>query len=435
MSYCNHLEAQFCVEIFKILNTLYPDRDWLNDFGVISPYAQQVKLIKKKFTDQIFEGERCVIDVNTVDGFQGSEKEVIVFSVVRASLELSSIGFVRDKRRMNVGITRPRRSLFVLGHAQVLQMNQLWEGFILQAQERKFAYQEVKEIRNHFVHALRRHKRQEMQNIIEKSCRDDVQKALDKKFPHVDFLRNTATLNEFDEDGAGAQSQTLKEYSAEEIRRLLFEKDEAAKYKDLEQQTEEEFNRELQAFLKKKSLMKGSSSKKAGGVAAKKSSSKLKGSCLETNSAVVGEDGSDINKNQGKEKMVNISKRTASVVAVAAANSEDKFSEDNMEDSENDGVFHKASLLDDSTDESDASSTASGFLSSDDLAESDDHKSDDRSGDVVATHSSSTNTKRDELATTKSNESPDWGRTRHSQLVDEHEAGRSGDDDPMDVDE
>lgn len=85
------------------------------DVGVISPYRAQVqylrRLIKKR---EFFKPYRKLITVNTVDGFQGQERDVILISLVRANDD-GQIGFLRDLRRMNVAITRARMKLIILG--------------------------------------------------------------------------------------------------------------------------------------------------------------------------------------------------------------------------------------------------------------------------------------------------------------------------------
>ena len=90
------------------------------DVGVISPYRAQVQylrsLIKKK---QNFKPFRHLITVNTVDGFQGQERDIILISLVRSNDE-GQIGFLRDLRRMNVAITRARMKLIILGDAQTM---------------------------------------------------------------------------------------------------------------------------------------------------------------------------------------------------------------------------------------------------------------------------------------------------------------------------
>jgi superfamily I DNA and/or RNA helicase len=90
------------------------------DFGLISPYKAQVQylrqLIKK---DAFFKPFRHLITINTVDGFQGQERDVILISLVRAN-EDGQIGFLNDLRRMNVAITRARMKLIILGDASTL---------------------------------------------------------------------------------------------------------------------------------------------------------------------------------------------------------------------------------------------------------------------------------------------------------------------------
>ena len=90
------------------------------DVGVISPYRAQVqylrRLVKQK---EFFKPFRHLISVNTVDGFQGQERDIILISLVRANDE-GQIGFLRDLRRMNVAITRARMKLIILGDASTL---------------------------------------------------------------------------------------------------------------------------------------------------------------------------------------------------------------------------------------------------------------------------------------------------------------------------
>lgn len=81
--------------------------------GIISPYNAQVSLIKKSIQ------ELGPIEVSTVDGFQGREKEVIIISLVRSN-ENGDVGFLRDRRRMNVAITRPKRHLCIIGDLELM---------------------------------------------------------------------------------------------------------------------------------------------------------------------------------------------------------------------------------------------------------------------------------------------------------------------------
>ncbi|MDD7225246.1 MAG: AAA domain-containing protein [Prevotella sp.] len=90
------------------------------DVGIISPYRAQVQYLRHliKKTD-FYKPFRKIIAVNTVDGFQGQERDIIVISMVRSNEE-GQIGFLRDLRRMNVAITRARMKLLILGDSATL---------------------------------------------------------------------------------------------------------------------------------------------------------------------------------------------------------------------------------------------------------------------------------------------------------------------------
>lgn len=90
------------------------------DVGIISPYKGQVHLLRKLIKqDKYWKPFRSLISVNTVDGFQGQERDVIVISLVRSN-EQGDIGFLRDLRRMNVAITRARMKLILIGDRSTL---------------------------------------------------------------------------------------------------------------------------------------------------------------------------------------------------------------------------------------------------------------------------------------------------------------------------
>ena len=85
-----------------------PDR-----IGVIAPYAAQVRLLRERLA------ERPGLEIDSVDGFQGREKEAIIISLVRSNAR-GEIGFLKDVRRMNVAMTRARRKLLVVGDSATL---------------------------------------------------------------------------------------------------------------------------------------------------------------------------------------------------------------------------------------------------------------------------------------------------------------------------
>ena len=115
-SIVNEIEAEIAVRIAD---------DYLNDgvneedIGIISPYADQVKIIQ----------ENTPIEVKTVDGFQGREKEIIIISTVRSN-DNGNIGFLSDLRRLNVAITRAKRKLIIIGNIDTLITNPTYERLI-----------------------------------------------------------------------------------------------------------------------------------------------------------------------------------------------------------------------------------------------------------------------------------------------------------------
>lgn len=93
-----------------------------SDIAVISPYAAQVRLLRESMPD-------VAVEVDTVDGFQGREKEAVVISLVRSN-DRREIGFLSDKRRMNVALTRARRKLIVIGDSATLAAHPFFEQLI-----------------------------------------------------------------------------------------------------------------------------------------------------------------------------------------------------------------------------------------------------------------------------------------------------------------
>ena len=90
------------------------------DVGVISPYRAQVQYLRRQVAKkEFFKPYRHLISINTVDGFQGQERDIILISLVRANTD-GQIGFLRDLRRMNVAITRARMKLIILGDSSTL---------------------------------------------------------------------------------------------------------------------------------------------------------------------------------------------------------------------------------------------------------------------------------------------------------------------------
>jgi len=114
----NPNEANLVVKkVQTLLNAGLPK----NDIAVIAPYAAQVRLLR-----DLFAGEGPEVD--TVDGFQGREKEAVVISLVRSNPQ-NEIGFLADRRRMNVALTRARRKLIVIGDSSTLGIDEFYREF------------------------------------------------------------------------------------------------------------------------------------------------------------------------------------------------------------------------------------------------------------------------------------------------------------------
>ena len=93
--------------------------------GVITPYAAHAALLAGRLQTRLDQG----LEIDSVDGFQGREKEAIILSTVRSNHD-AVIGFLADPRRLNVSITRARRKLVVIGDSATLGSDALWNAFI-----------------------------------------------------------------------------------------------------------------------------------------------------------------------------------------------------------------------------------------------------------------------------------------------------------------
>lgn len=114
----NKLEAEIVKGIVEELLKMGVEKDWI---GVITPYDDQADLIRSMLPEDI--------EVHTVDGFQGREKEVIILSFVRSNRR-AEMGFLTDLRRLNVSITRAKRKLIAIGDSKTLSTNKTYRKFI-----------------------------------------------------------------------------------------------------------------------------------------------------------------------------------------------------------------------------------------------------------------------------------------------------------------
>lgn len=125
-SFQNQLEADLAIIIsdFFIKRGVKP-----SDIGIITPYDDQVDLISS----------HAKVEVNTVDGYQGREKEIIIISMVRSNRD-GRIGFLSDLRRLNVSLTRARRKLVIIGDSETLQAHPSYRRLIRYTIRRGFYY-------------------------------------------------------------------------------------------------------------------------------------------------------------------------------------------------------------------------------------------------------------------------------------------------------
>ena len=134
LSFVNKAEAELTMDTLQAYFERIGKQRLLEeriDVGIISPYRAQVQYLRRLLMKrEYFKPFRRLISVNTVDGFQGQERYVIIISLVRCNDE-GQIGFLRDLRRMNVAITRARMKVIILGDHHTLTKHpfyrRLWQ--------------------------------------------------------------------------------------------------------------------------------------------------------------------------------------------------------------------------------------------------------------------------------------------------------------------
>ena len=122
-------------EFFIISEHVFRSRENLlgASIGIISPYAEQVLTIKEKIeNDEHFEG--LDVEVNSIDGFQGQEKDVIYISMVRSN-SAGNIGFLADHRRLNVAMTRAKKKLVIVGDMLTLGKDPIFRRLLEYAEK------------------------------------------------------------------------------------------------------------------------------------------------------------------------------------------------------------------------------------------------------------------------------------------------------------
>ena len=134
-SLINIAEIEVALKLFERLITDCKTYDITGKVGIITPYKSQLRELRSRFAQRYGDSVLTTVEFNTTDAFQGRESEVIIFSCVRASFS-GGIGFLSDIRRMNVGITRAKSSLWVLGNSRSLMRGEFWGRLIQDAKTR-----------------------------------------------------------------------------------------------------------------------------------------------------------------------------------------------------------------------------------------------------------------------------------------------------------
>lgn len=127
-SFVNDDESRFVVAFLDMISKCCPHMS-MGRVGVVAPYKAQVQYLRYKL-----EAISPLIEVNTVDAFQGQEKDILVFTCVRSRGENGQagggLGFLRDPRRLNVAITRAKYGLYVIGSSDVLKEDPIWNNLL-----------------------------------------------------------------------------------------------------------------------------------------------------------------------------------------------------------------------------------------------------------------------------------------------------------------
>lgn len=103
--------------------------------SIITPYREQKSLLAREFMKRFGREVLQCVQISTIDGAQAQEADIVIMSCVRAN-NARSVGFLADQRRLNVGLTRAKHSMFILGHSRSLSGNECWLQLIKDAKAR-----------------------------------------------------------------------------------------------------------------------------------------------------------------------------------------------------------------------------------------------------------------------------------------------------------
>jgi len=133
-SLANKDEARLAVHLYTQLRQVTNGLSAQTRVAVITPYAQQANLLRKCFSEALGNEYEKLVEVNTVDGYQGREANIVIFSCVRAAGS-HGVGFLSDVRRMNVALTRAKFFLFVIARCDSIVVNPYWRELVDHARD------------------------------------------------------------------------------------------------------------------------------------------------------------------------------------------------------------------------------------------------------------------------------------------------------------
>ena len=128
-SRCNVLESELALNLYLTLKQASLPSDIVGKVGVITPYTEQKRELQRQFYQKLGSNYTSEVEINTVDGFQGREKDIIILSTVRAD-KTKGVGFLNDIRRMNVALTRAKFACYVVGCEAALATSRPWKAFL-----------------------------------------------------------------------------------------------------------------------------------------------------------------------------------------------------------------------------------------------------------------------------------------------------------------
>jgi senataxin len=130
-------EARLALHLFCSLDHETNGMSKKSKVAIITPYMQQVILIKRLFEGKYGLSYNKMVDISTIDAFQGKEANIVILSCVRGASRSVGIGFLSDVQRMNVALTRAKHFLFVIARCRTILINPFWRDFVAHARKER----------------------------------------------------------------------------------------------------------------------------------------------------------------------------------------------------------------------------------------------------------------------------------------------------------